>query len=125
MRSTVRLLIAVSVLWFVVMLFIGNSTSHFEAFWLGAGLVLFGIWFCLVLLLIARFVWRASGVAFTPIPGPAEIETQLRAYLGRQPTLKELNAMQQMIKSQRNEALLGLGAVFGGLYLGGRVFKGR
>jgi hypothetical protein len=125
MHSVARLLIAASVLWFVVMLFIGNSTSHFEAFLLGAGLVIFVLWFCLLFLAVLRFIWRASGVAFTPIPGPAEIETQLRAYLGRQPTIEEINATQQMIKTRRNEGLLGLGAVFGGLYLGGHGFKGR
>jgi hypothetical protein len=125
MRSTVRLLIVATVLILVLGLIFGNNQNHFEAFLLGAGLVIFSLWFCLVFLLIVRFIWRASGVAFTPIPGPAEIETQLRAYLGRQPTLEEINAMQQMIKTRRNESLLGLGAVFGGLYLGGRIFKGH
>jgi len=121
----VRWLIAASVLDLVLGVIFGNSQSHFEAFLFGAGLVIFVLWFCLLLIAVCRFIGRASDVAFTPIPGPAEIEAQLRAYLGRQPTLEEMNAAQQMIKTHRNEGLLGLGAVFGGLYLGGHVFKGR
>jgi Na+/melibiose symporter-like transporter len=124
-RSVLVLLIAATVIWFVVFLPTEHSMSHFHTIWLGVGITIFCLWFCLVLLLIARYIWRLSGVAFTPIPGPAEIEAQLRAHLGRQPTLEEVAAMQQMIKTRRNEALLGLGAVFGGLYLGGHAFKGR
>ncbi|MGD0220684.1 MAG: hypothetical protein ABSC73_09570 [Acidimicrobiales bacterium] len=121
----VRWLILVTVVWFVLMLIIGNSTSHFEDNCERVGIVIISLWGCLILIAVFRFIWRVSGVAFTPIPGPAEIETQLRAYLGRQPTLEEMNAAQQMIKTRRNEALLGLGAVFGGMYLGGRALKGR
>ncbi len=124
-RFAVRLLIAASALELLLVLCFGHAQGSFASFMLGAGLVIFSLWLCLLMLFVFLFVWRASQVAFTPIPGPAEIKTQLRAYLGRQPTLEEMNAAQQMIKTRRNEALLGLGAVFGGLYLGGHVFKGR
>jgi hypothetical protein len=125
-RFTVRLLIPATVIWLVVLLSIEHSsTSHFHTIWLGVGITIFCIWFCVVFLIFCVFVWRLFDVALTPIPGPAEIETQLRVRLGRQPTLEEMNAAQQMIKTHRNEGLLGLGAVFGGLYLSGRVSKGR
>jgi hypothetical protein len=55
--------------------------------------------------------------AMKPVPNPAEISWGLQQEWGRQPTVQEVAAVQQMLTSERNQSLLNSGITLGALYL--------
>ena len=52
--------------------------------------------------------------AFRSVPGPEEIHSQLWSELGREPTLEEVLSVQRYLDTNRNEAMIGAGALLVG-----------
>jgi len=89
------------------------------------GLVLLlGYWAIVCSFLYARAVLRLTGEATRPIPSLAEIEVELRRS-GYNPTIQDVIAVEQHLKSERNEALLAAGALIIGPQLLARQAKGK
>lgn len=68
--------------------------------------------------------WQIGGqlglsirTAATPLPDPRQIAVQLQEEWGRPPTVEEVAAVQQLLTSQRNQALVQSGIGIGALYL--------
>jgi hypothetical protein len=61
-----------------------------------------------------RAFGQAVNTVMTPVPHPTEIELALWKQYGRQPTLQEIAAMQQILIAQRNQELLGAAVLIGG-----------
>lgn len=94
-----------------------------------AALVLFvGYWVLVVVLKLAwayhRAVQRTVDVMIKPIPSLPEIAAQLRAE-GFDPGIQDVIAVEQHLKSQRNEAAVMLGALVIGPQLLARQAQGK
>jgi hypothetical protein len=59
-----------------------------------------------------------------PIPTPQQIAVEFQSTYGRPPTWREINAIQQILTRQRNEAAVGAVALIGGLWLGSHLAAG-
>ena len=83
-----------------------------------------GYWFCAVVFCIVRSFHREMSKALKPIPSLQEIEQQLRAE-GYDPSLQDVIAVEQQLKSERNEAALTAGAIYLGTKLAARQASGK
>ncbi len=66
---------------------------------------------------------RSAVIASRPLPSPAEIESALVREWGRQPTVQEVAAVQQMLANERNQHLINAGVGLGALYMMNRNLK--
>jgi hypothetical protein len=71
-----------------------------------------------------RLVWRTTGEAMKPIPTLAEIESELRQ-AGYNPSIADVVALHQHLRSERNEAALLAGALVIGPQLLARQSQGK
>lgn len=88
--------------------FLGGGQSG-----ISIGFMMSGI-FILALLFVIGYGMAAKHVAeeaFRPIPDAFQIAAQLRIELNREPTLQEVAAAHQILTSNHNQALIGLGAI--------------
>jgi hypothetical protein len=98
-----------------------QGQDAFGISYFAAALILFiGYWFAVGSLWFIRFVWRLADQAGEQIPSLQEIDAQLRSE-GHDPSLQDVLAVEQHLRSHRNEALIGLGA----LYVGTRAMRGK
>jgi hypothetical protein len=58
--------------------------------------------------------------ALEPLPTPQEIAVGLEDTLGRQPSIEEVAAMQQMLSHEKNQQLIRSGVTIGAVFLIGR-----
>ena len=82
--------------------------------------------FIWVLVIIGGILWSIHTnlqVAVKPIPSLAEIDAQLRAE-GYNPSIQDVIAVEQHLKSERNEAALIAGGLIVGLHVMARQAKG-
>ena len=86
--------------------------------------VLIGYWFCAAIFLWLRGMHRLGNEAHAPIPSLAEIERQLRA-VGYDPSIADCVAIEQHLKSERNEKAVVYGALLIGGLAAGRVANGK
>lgn len=81
----------------------------------------FGLWFllwCVKLgLQVGGEVGQAINTLDRPILSPNEIELALWREWGRQPSVQEVAAVEQMLHNERNQALVTAGMGAGALYL--------
>ena len=63
------------------------------------------------------FVMDNASIATRPIPSPPEIAWQLQQEWGRQPTVEEVAAVQQLLMNERNQALVNAGMSLGAHYI--------
>lgn len=75
--------------------------------------------------------WKLGGAlgeninkAATPVPSPAYIAVQLEQEWGREPTVQEVAAVQEMLHRDHNQALVNSGIGLGALYLFERNLHG-
>ena len=83
--------------------------------------------FIWVLVIIGGILWSVHTnlrVAVKPIPSLAEIDAQLRAE-GYNPSIQDVIAVEQHLKSERNEAALIAGGLIVGLHVMAREAKGK
>ncbi len=83
--------------------------------------------FIWVLVIIGGILWSIHTnlqVAVKPIPSLAEIEAQLRAE-GYDPSIQDVIAVEQHLKSERNEAALIAGGLIVGLHVMARQANGK
>lgn len=71
-----------------------------------------------------RAINEAGRVVKRGLPSPEVIRLQFIQSMGREPTLEEVAALQQMVTSEYNQALLALSAVGIGAYASYRTFRG-
>ena len=71
-----------------------------------------------------RALLRSIDQAMKPIPTPQQIAVDFQSTYGRPPTWEEVNAIQQILTRQRNEAAFGAAALIGGLWLGSHLVGG-
>jgi hypothetical protein len=89
----------------------GDYTSGPVTGW-GKGLIVIVLfWIAALCFCIFRSVWGLIGEATVQIPSPAQIEQQLRAE-GYNPTLQDVLAVEQHLRNNRNDALIGVGALW-------------
>jgi hypothetical protein len=89
-----------------------------------SALALVGFWSCVA---FGAFMWAFHcqlREAFKPIPSLQEIDAQLRAE-GFSPSLADVIAVEQHLKSQRNEQLLIAGGIYAGIHLAARQASGK
>jgi drug/metabolite transporter (DMT)-like permease len=91
----------------------------------GVGVVTLVVyWASVATFFYVRLVCRATDAAVAPIPSLAEIELQLRAE-GYSPSIADVVAIEQHLKSQRNEAALTAAALVIGPQLLAKQAKGQ
>jgi hypothetical protein len=105
----------------------GGLQSASSTFWSNAFQVtLVSLGLLVILYVVGGILWhfdRNLKVAVAPIPSIAEINNQLIAE-GYQPTLQDCLAVEEHLKSERNEAAVTAGVIFAGLKLGAYQSRG-
>jgi hypothetical protein len=93
------------------------------AYWIG----LVGIlgWLGLGYAVFNRIFGGLFDRAFARVPSPEEIHNQLRLELRREPSLDEVLSVQRYLSSNRNEALVGVGALLIGSHFAANRARGR
>jgi hypothetical protein len=82
------------------------------------------IWVFVIIIGMLWSIHTNLQVAVKPIPSLAEIEAQLRAE-GYNPSIQDVIAVEQHLKSERNEAALLAGGMIVGLHLMARQANGK
>ena len=105
-----------------VALFPGNKNPIAQTWIAGTGLVLlFFVPFIYCIWNLNRSVNHSMAIVKQGIPDPQTIRLQFIASMGREPTVEEVAGIQQMAKTNHNQALAELciagAAVAGGVYL--------
>ena len=91
----------------------------------GIGLVILcGYWIPVAAFLYIRTVCRVTDQALASIPSLAEIELQLRRE-GYDPSIQDVVAVEQHLKSERNQSIVVLGALVIGPQLLARQARGE
>jgi hypothetical protein len=105
---------------------IGNDPS---TIWVVIAAICLGLAFvslCLYFFIpISRSLDESARIIKRGVPSPIDIRLNFIQDTGREPTMEEVAAIHQMLKTEYNQALLNAGMIFGGFYVGNRLLHGK